>query len=351
MDKEEKNNNKQISQIQEKQAINNDMKEGKTDNLKDGKKKIIGTIHKYTLNELEQLINYKYNEKGELVHKTTGQKCGRIGTQEEYELVGKYVEKYIENYLIQNFNLTTLYVPNKSNSDFIKRDESQAQCKILTTADFPVNQRCLMIIQGAGPVRMGQWARSICINDNIYLGTVIPYVDRAIKNNISVIIFNPNERTDYLDDKRKIEEFPTHEEHSLYVYKNIVKNNKNIKEIYILAHSVGGDCALEILLKNREDLLSGRIKKIAFTDSVHTEEYKQLGKKGIKKFRQISRNFICSNEPVGTFVRGGSDSKGGVDCYSSGHYRHEYTSGYAINAIFQFFKEQEDKNNCNCLIF
>ena len=147
----------------------------------------------------------------------------------EYELVGSYVAKYIELCLIQNFHLVTLYVPNNNSTDFTKRDETQAQCKILTTQDFPINPKCLIIIQGAGQVRLGQWARSVCINDNIYVGSMIPYVHKAINNNFSVIILNPNERTDFLDETKVIEEFSTHEKHSVYIYNNIIKKNKNIK--------------------------------------------------------------------------------------------------------------------------
>ena len=243
----------------------------------------------------------------------------------------------------------TLYVPNNISTDFTKRDENQAQCKILTTQDFPTNQKCLIIIQGVGPVRLGQWARSICINDNLNLGSMIPYIEKAIKNNMSVIILNPNERTDFSDDTKNIEEFSDHEKHSVYVYNNIVKKNKNIKDIYILAHSVGGDCTLEILFNNKEDLLNGKIKKIAFTDSVHGNEYESLGKKGIKIFRNISRNFVCSDKPAGEFICDYKNSKTGIDCYSSGHVRHEYTSGCAIEEIFNFFKKEEEKKKC--LIF
>ena len=42
------------------------------------------------------------------------------------------------------------------------------------------------------------------------------------------------------------------EEHSVYVYNNIVKKNENIKEIYIVAHSMGGSCTVDILLSNKE---------------------------------------------------------------------------------------------------
>ena len=295
-----------------------------------------------TSEELEKLINYKYNEEGELRHKETGEKVQKL-SQKEYELVGKYVQKYVEELLIKKFNLTTLYVPNDKSDDFTKRDESQAQCKIVITKDFSTNPKCLMLIQGTGAVRLGQWARSVCINENIYLGSMIPYVEQAIKNNLSVIIFNPNERRDFLNEEKRINEFYTMEDHSVYVYNNIVKTNKNIKDIYIVAHSMGGSCTVQILLENKEDLLNGKIKKIAFTDSVHGEQYKNLGKDGVEQFRKISRNYVTSQKPAGEFIRDYSISYGGVDCYSSGHSKHEYTSGYAIDEIFKYFNADKEK--------
>ena len=323
-------NNKNKDNGEEIEDKNNKEKESKEEKMIKKEKEA---------SELEELINYKYNEKGELLHKETGEKCGRIKTQKEYELVGEYVEKYIENKLIDTFNLVTLYVPNKNLIDFSKRDEKQSQCKILITHDFPTNPKCLMLIQGTGAVRLGQWARSVCINENIYLGSMIPYVKKALDNKWSVIIFNPNERRDFMNRNNRIEEFPTMEKHCLYVYNNIVKKNNIIEEIYIVAHSMGGECTVQILLDNKEDLLSGKIKKIAFTDSVHGPNYKKLGIEGINKFREISRDYIGSDEPAGTFIKDYNNSYGGVDCYSSGHSRHEYTSGYAIKEVFKFFNE------------
>ena len=284
--------------------------------------------------ELEHLIEYKYNDKGELIHKRAGAKCERLSKQ-EYEIVGMYAQKYVENLLIKTFDLTTLYIPNSKSTDFTKRDESQAQCKILTSKDFPKNPKCLILIQGTGAVRLGQWARSVCINENIDLGSMKPYIEKAIQNKFSVIILNPNERKDLTYENKIIKEFTTMEKHSVYVYNNIVKTNKNIKDIYIVAHSMGGECTLDILLKNKEDLLNGKIKKIAFTDSVHGENYLKLGKEGVKKFREISRNYITSDKPVGKFVKD-YNNYSGVNCYSAGDKRHEYTSGKAIDKVFEF---------------
>ena len=295
------------------------------------------------LKEFEDSINYKYNQKGELINRKTSKKCQKLSPK-EYELVCIYVKKYVENYLIKKFNLTTLYVPNKNiPTDFSIRDDTQAQCKILTTKDFPTNPKCLLLIQGTGGVRLGQWSRSVCINENLDLGTMGPYIDKAIKNNLSVLIFNPNERNDFAYDKNKIEEFSTMQKHCLYVYCNIIRTNPNIKEIYIVAHSKGGECAVELLIYNIDELLSGKIKKIAFTDSAHGNNYKTLGSEGLQKFRQISRNYICSPKPAGTFIMGFETAKKGVSCYSSGHTKHEYTSGTAISEVFKFLLSNEIK--------
>ena len=262
-----------------------------------------------SISELEKLIDYKYNENGELINKKTGQKCGKLNKQ-EYDLVGIYVQKYVENLIIKTFDLNILYVPNHNpNPDFLIRDESIPQCKILTTKDFPTNPKCLILIQGTGVVRLGQWARSVCINENLNIGTMIPYVNKAIENKFSVIILNPNERKDFKTEKI-IPEFNLMEKHSVYVYNNIIKTNDNIKEIYIVAHSMGGECTVDI-------------------------------------FRKISRNYVGSNKPCGTFVRSYETSYGGVDCYSSGHTKHEYTSGFAIDEIFKYFNEKDNDNENN----
>ena len=204
------NDNIKEDEKEKEETSNKQKEEEKEKSIKKGK----------NIGELEKLIEYKYNENGELVNKKTGKKCGKLNKQ-EYDLVGMYVQKYVENLIITKFDLNILYVPNKDNN-YEKRDETIAQCKILTTKDFLTNPKCLILIQGTGVVRLGQWARSVCINENLNLGTMIPYVDKAIKNNYSVIIFNPNERKDFKTGE-KIEEFITMEKHSVYVYNNIIK--------------------------------------------------------------------------------------------------------------------------------
>ena len=284
-------------------------------------------------------IEYKYNEEGVLLHKKTGNNY-KHKNHEEYEKVSSYITKYIQYLLISSFDLIPMYVPSKSENNFFVKDTSIPQCVIYATKDFQINSNCLVLIQGTGNVRAGIWARSVCINESLMTGSMYPYIEKAVKQHWSVIILNPNERNGFDEQKdKKIKEFPSMESHCLYVYNNIIKKNKNIEKIYIVAHSMGGECTMQILKNNEDDLLSGKIKKIAFTDSVHGSSYKILSVKGKEILKDIARDFVASMLPLGELVKKADESYNGVDCYSSGHPKHEYTSGYAIEEVFKFFAQ------------
>ena len=66
---------------------------------------------------------------------------------------------------------------------------------------------------------------------------------------MSVIIFNPNERKDPISGK-SIEEFTSMEKHVNYIWDNVVKQFSPAKKIYIVAHSMGGYCTVDMLSKN-----------------------------------------------------------------------------------------------------
>ena len=60
-----------------------DNKEGEIEKKEEENKEEEKQIDKPKMaNELEKLIDYKYNDNGELVHKKTGKKCDRLGKQE-----------------------------------------------------------------------------------------------------------------------------------------------------------------------------------------------------------------------------------------------------------------------------
>ena len=295
---------------------------------------------KSEIDSLEKNIEYKYNKKGELIHKKTNKKCQKLNNI-EYDLIAYYTTKYIEYHMRKVLKLKIMYVPQIENCslfDYYNPLQIIPQCEIYTSNDFLYNPKCLLIIQGNGKVRPGLWARQVCINDNLNKGSMIPYIELAIKNNLSVIILNPNERNDIYDKNLFIEQFLTNEMHCLNVYNNVIKMNKVIKELFIVAHSRGGTCTMEILKENEGDLIKGKIKKIAFIDSSIKDCYKNLSEKGIFQLRKICKNFVSSLKPLGHLVSKFNDkfNNTGIDKFSAGHNVHEYTCGYAINEVFKW---------------
>jgi len=231
-----------------------------------------------------------------------------------------------------------------------------------------------------------------------FLG-MFPYMSKAKEHNLSVIILNPNQ-TSYIDEEstdaeqtmttnkengaaaegatsndeqklgvkeedltnddlisfylssdllprpltKKIPNLSTNREHILYVYDNIISKSP-AKKFYIVAHSAGGD-GLMYLLRKRQDNVLSNLAKIAFTDSVHS--ISPLESKEIKNFlRANAIHFIASDQPMGTPIDYVYDFSQKPACQevSAGHPKHEYTSGYCVEGVFQFFfsSDQIDK--------
>ena len=94
----------------------------------------------------------------------------------------------------------------------------------------------------------------------------------------------------------------------------------------IVAHSYGG-VATAALLDEDMTSVSERVAHIAFTDSVHSSHGHSDATRAFLRARAI--NWVTSPEPVDTVLRPGMRSAGAT--------RHEETSHYAFDAIFDFF--------------
>ena len=242
------------------------------------------------------------------------------------------MSNYILYEFLTKYEMDPIYVPFNG-KNYYERDPALDQCILLASKDIKTNPKCLILIQGAGHVKLGLWSNSVTINEGINLGSMIPFVELAKKYGYSILIMNPNERFGLYGKNKNI--FFSMKEHCSYVYKNLVYNNGNIKKVYFISHSLGSECNVEILKEFEEDLLKGRFRKIAFTDGCHGGAFLDLSKAGIEIFTKISRNFVASIEEKGKFLKDLSEYYG-CEIYSSGTNQHEYTTGVAIDIIFEF---------------
>jgi predicted alpha/beta hydrolase family esterase len=278
----------------------------------------------------EKNLNYKFNEYGQLLNNETLQKIEKV-SQKEYDKIAKYLRIYIRYLLLKKYDMFIQYVPTDKNEiNFYKRIKEIPQSYILCTDDLETNPTCLVIICGSGQVVSGLFAQSACINENLDQGSIIPYINRARKNNYSVIVFNPNQNYD-LDDEKKEVKFE--KDHWNYVYSNIIKKIKIIKNIIFMAHSAGASKVIKIIENNSEDIKSNKIKCIVFTDCF--SNYDSLPDDVKNKALKITRNYVSSKKSLGTFIEKRND----ISCYSAGDDRHEYTSYSAVEEIFMFIKQ------------
>ncbi|CAF0962174.1 unnamed protein product [Rotaria sordida] len=361
-------------------------------------------------------FNYSYNKSNELRHCLTNEKFIFL-TQRHYNLLGSCIDTYIQSLIKSDpWNYEEIWLPIKDEPT----NDHHDQVNIFISNDFKTNENgCLILIQGSGVVRPGQWARSCCINESLDIGSMFPYMAKAKEHNLSVIILNPNQTSYVVVDKpidtedaasinkeenaagegtnstnekqdttvvnttstdtkdnstdeqilstsenkdkkeencdsddilsfylssdplprpltKKISNLSTSREHVLYVYDQIITKSP-AKKFYIVAHSAGGDC-LMYLLRKRQDKILPNLAKIAFTDSVHS--LLPLDSNEIKNFFKANAiHFVASDEPMGKLIDYVYDFSRRPACQevSAGHPKHEYTSGYSVQGVFQFF--------------
>jgi len=168
----------------------------------------------------------------------------------------------------------------------------------------------------------------LCINDDLNIGSILPYLERCKKEGYSVIVFNPNqnegplEKVDILCSsflvnakvpKKAVKEakIPGSESnafHCVYVWDNFVMK-ASATTISIVAHSAGGACA-RILAERRDVEVSKRVCGIAFTDSVHGD-----GGSAGHFIQKRCRNWVTSRRPLDTPV---AKRKNDCLCVSAG---------------------------------
>jgi len=133
-------------------------------------------------------FNYKYDENHKIVNATTGQRFHWAG-QAHYDSLGDVVLEYIQQQLKEKYNLQELLLPNDPESQKLHRTR---RVNIFHSPDLLTAKRICWLIQGSGPIRPGQWARALCINESLDIGAMFKYVEAAQARGYAVVILNPN---------------------------------------------------------------------------------------------------------------------------------------------------------------
>jgi hypothetical protein len=276
-----------------------------------------------------------------------------------------------------------------------KEMKRHAKVNIFISPDFYTANKLLVIVQGSGAVRPGQWARALCINHSLKSGTIFDYLDIARECGMATIVLNPNQERLKLRVKSEAQplgvfdakhNYPilgheNHVKHILHVYDHFVTKSP-AENIWMVAHSRGGDSALQLLNHRlpapmvepnengnankrssvgpeskiepkiqtipHEDAhnnlptsdLQTRLRALAFTDSVHWIG-SATSTEVVEWVEENAKDWVASKNPLDTHEASHKQSAG-CDCYSSGHSKHEWTSPCAVNSVFKFFFENNE---------
>ncbi|TWW60012.1 Protein FAM172A [Takifugu flavidus] len=102
--------------------------------------------------------------------------------QKRYEALGEIITLYVYELLEKTCNMTKAILPVDASPD-------EPTSFIYLTPDALLNpSKLLVLIQGSGVERAGQWARRLIINQDLDSGTQIPFITRAIQARVDVVM-------------------------------------------------------------------------------------------------------------------------------------------------------------------
>ncbi|XP_065183421.1 cotranscriptional regulator ARB2A-like [Sycon ciliatum] len=250
--------------------------------------------------------------------------------QARYEALGRCVTEHIYSLMVAQCGMQRAIVPIDS-----VREGDPTTC-LFHTRDLLSNEFKLMVlIQGSGAVRAGQWARSLIINDSLESGSQIPFIQQAQEHNYAVIVLNPNDNygLDLSGKRVPIEGSETPEAHTEYAFDHFVKRSP-ARVVNIVGHSYGGHIVNALAKKSA--VFRERVTQIALTDS--TGSLRGCDEATQSWLSERTVNWASSAESIGTAIKEASGTQ--VRSVSAGVAVHERTSSAAMDSIFAHFAEE-----------
>lgn len=132
-------------------------------------------------------FHYHYVD-GKLRNVSTGAAFHWVN-QAHYDALGDTIVKHIQSLLSSEYGLKEVLLPIQEHRDEYEYEGPSSN--IFVSEDWQTSDKLLLLIQGSGAVRYmsvlvflphfsaGQWARALCINDSLDIGTIFPYLTRA----------------------------------------------------------------------------------------------------------------------------------------------------------------------------
>ena len=137
-------------------------------------------------------------------------------------------------------------------------EDEVLQTSILASAGWLEASKLVLIIQNSSGSQMGVFSRSICLEQGLHKGTMIPYIERFLASGYEVLILRANTNSilqlDPLDSSKRPLKIPiigseSPEIHTLCVWENVVRKAENVRHVVLLGYGNGSSLCRELFLK------------------------------------------------------------------------------------------------------
>ena len=202
---------------------------------------------------MAQFCHSKYylvnNDKLERKEPLTPSKKQNLQNNEDEAGVLQELARYVQARLLGEYNFIAIPIP---------QEDVQASTTILVSHDWQTASKLLVIIQNASGSLLGIFSRTLCLDEGLSKGSVLPYVDRAIQQGYAVMILRPNTNSVASEVttngavssvKIPIQGGETPEAHVMFVWENVIQKAENVKHICLLGYGNGAILCKDILLR------------------------------------------------------------------------------------------------------
>ena len=176
------------------------------------------------------------------------------------------ITQYVQMKMVMDYSFEEIGIPLNVDSKTCMRSS------IFGTKGCLVSETLVIVIPSSGTYP-GIWSRSLCVDEGLLKGTMLPFIHRAMQANMGLIILNPNVNSYKSVDKEgnsirvPIPYNETPEKHVLYVWDRIISRASS-KNLLIMAYGYGGAQA-KALIQARNAAILSKLRAMALTESTH----------------------------------------------------------------------------------
>ena len=191
--------------------------------------------------------NYTLQGEDRIVRNPGAPELSMIEEGEVMEEMARYVEAKI----VSNYGFSAIQIPPSTS------DEEAASTSILVSPDWQSATKMLIIVQNQSGACLGLFSRSLCLEQGLSKGSMLPYIERAVREGYAVIILRPNTNSILVTkvegerpQKIIIRGSETPEVHALCVWENVIPLATSCQHIALLGYGNGASLCKDLFLRS-----------------------------------------------------------------------------------------------------